>query len=136
MEGLARPGLYAGKVEEREARGGAGPDGISEADAGEADKAGRVGPAPASGGGEEGDEIGEGGGGEGFARGVEVGGKNGGLDGGGTAAGLGGSDGGVAVAGGGGIIIFVVGVGYEIGGRAWSGGGSGHRRLISVASTN
>lgn len=101
MEGLERPGLDAGKVEDREAGGGAGPDGIREADAGEADKAGRVGPAAAGGGGEEGDEVGEGGGGEDFTGGIEVGGENGGLNGGGAAAVLRRSGGGVAVAGGG-----------------------------------
>lgn len=61
MEGLERPGLYAGEVEEREAGGGARPDRVGEADATEADEAGRVGAPTAGGGGEKGDEVGEGG---------------------------------------------------------------------------
>lgn len=47
MEGLERPRLDAGEVEDREAGGGTGPDGIGETDPGKADEAGRVGPAAA-----------------------------------------------------------------------------------------
>jgi hypothetical protein len=47
MEGLERPGLDAREVEEREAGGGAGPNGIGETDVGKADEAGGMGPAAA-----------------------------------------------------------------------------------------